>query len=337
MRIGKRELLARFCASLHLTDLVETLPKRNVLMVLNYHRIGSADQTLYDSAVFSATAEQFDEQIGYLKQRFHMATLKDALDIVQGRGPDRASVLITFDDGYLDNYTTAFPLLRSHGVQGVFFLPTAFIGTRRLPWWESIAYLVKNTRASQIELGYPEPLSVNVNSLGVEASTNILLKRYKAPSMTDPERFLQQLEEACRLSRPTENAERCFLGWDEARQMLRAGMAFGSHTHTHPILARLDAAQQLAEFRLSRQILEQQLGRTIDVLAYPVGSRSAFSPASFSGLETAGYRAAFSYYGGLNRPGAQRFDIRRESVAGQSHHRLRLHLSMSAVAGTGCL
>src|ERR1043166_4490896 len=60
--------------------------------------------------------------------------------------PLRSSVLLTFDDGYLDNYTLAFPVLRSHGVQAVFFLPTAFIGTAHLPLWDVIGYVVRQTR-----------------------------------------------------------------------------------------------------------------------------------------------------------------------------------------------
>jgi peptidoglycan/xylan/chitin deacetylase (PgdA/CDA1 family) len=64
--------------------------------------------------------------------------LDEAIDIAHGNVPARNRVLVTFDDGYLDNYTVAFPILRSLGVQGVFFLPTAFVGTGELPWWDII-------------------------------------------------------------------------------------------------------------------------------------------------------------------------------------------------------
>jgi peptidoglycan/xylan/chitin deacetylase (PgdA/CDA1 family) len=63
-----------------------------------------------------------------------MATLEEALAMLDGEAPRGTSVLITLDDGYLHNYTLAFPILRRHGVQSVFFLPTAFVGTGKLPW-----------------------------------------------------------------------------------------------------------------------------------------------------------------------------------------------------------
>src|SRR5580704_9397156 len=154
---GKRELLARMCSRTGIIRILESLPQRRALIILNYHRIGNADETPFDSGVFSATAEQFDSQIAYLKRRFHMATLEEVFAMMGGDAPRRTSVLVTFDDGYLDNYTVAFPILRSHGVQAVFFLPTAFIGTGKLPWWDIIAYLVKRSVKKHIRLEYPKP------------------------------------------------------------------------------------------------------------------------------------------------------------------------------------
>src|SRR5271170_5231238 len=102
---GKRELLARMCSRTGLTRVLETLPQRRNLIILNYHRIGNADETPFDSGVFSATTEQLDSQITYLKQRFHMTTLKEVFAMMGGDAPRGTSVLLTFDDGYVDNYT----------------------------------------------------------------------------------------------------------------------------------------------------------------------------------------------------------------------------------------
>src|SRR5947209_10447395 len=100
---GKREQIARVCSLSGFTRVLESLPQRRVLIILNYHRVGNAAETPFDSGVFSATAEEFDSQIAYFKRRFHLATLEEALAMLKGDGPLRTSVLITFDDGYLDN------------------------------------------------------------------------------------------------------------------------------------------------------------------------------------------------------------------------------------------
>ena len=139
----KRELLSRAFAATRFTRILELLPQRRVLIVLTYHRIGDPLSTPYDSGVFSATADDLDAHMRHLKRRFHMLTPEEAVATARGDGPARASVLITFDDGYLDNYTIAFPVLRSHGVSAMFFLATGFVGSSRVPWWDRIAYLIK--------------------------------------------------------------------------------------------------------------------------------------------------------------------------------------------------
>jgi len=316
--------------------MLETLPQRRALIILNYHRIGNADETLFDSGVFSSTAEQFDSQIGYLKRRFHMATLEEVFAMIGGDAPQATSVLITFDDGYLDNYTLAFPILRSNGVQAVFFLPTAFIGTGKLPWWDIIAYIIKRSAKRSIHLEYPEPENFDLVVDGRKRVCMEVLRLFTQPAVKDPERFLADLERECEVSRPKAGAERCFLNWDEARDMEQHGMAFGSHTHSHEVLTKLSPELQREEARYSREILERELNRRVDVLAYPVGLRHCFSADTISALQQTGYRAAFSFYGGSNRTRKIRpFDIRRYGVAEQSSAHFRLQTTLRAITGAG--
>jgi peptidoglycan/xylan/chitin deacetylase (PgdA/CDA1 family) len=332
---GKREFVARACARTGVTKILEKLPQRSVLIILNYHRVGYAAETPFDSGTFSATPAELDAQIAYLKDHFDMTTLERAVAMLNGETPRRASILITFDDGYLDNYMLAFPILRKHGVQGVFFLPTAFIGKARVPWWDAIAYMVKKCRKKSIHLDYPGPATFDLENDGVRRVSIQILNAFIQPEVKDSARFIAQLEEICEIPRPERSEERLFLNWDEAREMQQHGMAFGSHTHTHDILSKLSPERQREEVFQSREILENELKQRIDTLAYPVGQRHCFSADTVEALEKTGYRAAFSFYGGLNRPGeTQPFDICRFSVGDQSYARLRLQTSLAAVSGT---
>ncbi len=94
--------------------------------ILCYHRV---DDRLKDNVTLGL--EQFDRQIGLLKQRYEVVRA-DA--IVRGeidRSGDRPIVAVTFDDGYLDNYTNARPILNKHGVPATFFVSTGIVGTDR--------------------------------------------------------------------------------------------------------------------------------------------------------------------------------------------------------------
>lgn len=333
---GKKDLAANICAATGATWLLERIPRQPVLMILNYHRIGDAHATEYDSGTFSATAGEFDWQIGYLKRHYRMTSLDDVLRLLDGEerlAEPRA--LITFDDGYLDNYQLAFPVLRKHGVQGVFFVPTAFTGTNRIPWWDTIAYVVRHSCHPRFRLTYPRSDQFDVLAEGVDRAIMRVLRLYKEPEMRDPDRFLEELERACEASRPGGGVQRCFLNWDEAREMIRGGMAFGSHTHNHEILSKLPAPSQFEELRLSREILESELKQTVDTLAYPVGARDTFSSETQDALRRAGYRASFSFYGGFNRQSSiAPFDIRRCGVEPHSHNRLRLQTALGSLTGS---
>lgn len=316
--LGKRELAEEALSRSGLDWLLERLPQRQSLLVLTFHRIGDAQETDYDSGVFSATVEQLDAVISFLKRRFRFATLEEAVRLASGSALRGNRVLLTFDDGYRDNYTLAFPVLRSHGISAAFFLPTAFVGTGNLPWWDAIAFVVKKSRKRQFQLPYPQAANFDLEAEGAEREVVRVLELFKKPVMTDPERFISTLEQVCEVRRPSGQTERLFLNWEEAREMQRHAMEFGSHTHTHPILSKLPLREQQDEVLRSRQILERELDWPVDTFAYPVGLPGTFSDSTVEALKHSGYRAAFSFYGGLNLPHqTDAFDLKRHGISAQ--------------------
>jgi peptidoglycan/xylan/chitin deacetylase (PgdA/CDA1 family) len=230
-------------------------------------------------------------------------------------------VLITFDDGYRDNFEIAYPILRSHGVQGVFFLATSMVGSSTVPWWDKIAWLLKTAERRRFTLQFPTRLSVNIERNGLHNSSQSVLRAYKLPGNLDPERCMRELAEAAG-SEAMPAEERRFMSWDEAREMIQGGMAIGSHTQSHAVLSQLTPEQQLEELSGARAILKEHLGVEAEVLAYPVGHRDSFSAETQMLAQDAGYRGAFSHYGGINLRGTvSAFDIKRTKVVPQSMSR----------------
>ena len=331
---SKRDLAAVCSQYSGLTGLLGRLPTRPVLLVLNYHRIGNPDETPYDPGVFSATAAALEEQVRFLKAHFDLLPLAHAIEIVEGSRPlDRTAVLITFDDGYLDNYESAFPVLSAHGVQGVFFLPTSFIGTNRVSWWDTIAFLVKQSRRSLIRLTCPAIREYDIAAHGIRRITLDLLALYRNGPAEDGPRLIAALEEACDVTRP-DGRQRCFMNWEEAAAMQGGGMAIGSHTHSHEILSKLPEEKQLEELTVSKQILETRLGREVHAFAYPVGLADSFTGATRAAVKRARYRVGFSYYGGLNLARTmERYNVRRIAVEPCIAPLFRLRNTLAAVSG----
>jgi hypothetical protein len=171
------------------------------------------------------------------------------------------------------------------------------VGTDTVPWWDEVAYLMRNTKRTEINLKYPAPLTVPLNGQR-EASIATVLRQYKRPDNVRGEEFMAEIrrETECELPQP----QRRFLNWDEAREMRDAGMAIGSHTRSHAILGRLSPESQKQELEESKKQIEANLGSRVRGLAYPVGARDCFNEATERIAINAGYSMCFSAYGGMN-------------------------------------
>jgi peptidoglycan/xylan/chitin deacetylase (PgdA/CDA1 family) len=332
--MNRRDLVTKAASRLRVLSLFERLGSRPALAVLVYHRILRPENWPYDRDVIEATPEQFDEQMAMLKRRHDVAGPEEMVELIlEPKKLKRLRVAITFDDGYLDNYENAFPILKSHGLQASFFIPTDFVGTKLLPWWDRIAFAVRNTTRSELKLTYPKAVTIPVDRNDLATTIRSVLRAFKREENVVLDTFLANLEEASGITLPVEAPDRQFLSWDEAKEMQRGGMAIGSHTHSHRILGHLSPEDQRAECEDSRALLKKNdLGA--DTLAYPVGNPLSFSRVTEACVQGAGYRTAFSNYGGLNLPNQMSvFDVKRIGMdLSESATHLRARLALSSVA-----
>jgi peptidoglycan/xylan/chitin deacetylase (PgdA/CDA1 family) len=269
------------------------------VLILNYHRIGDSTAADTDRSLWSATAERFDEQLAELPRFADVIGPDDLQDAVNsGRG---RHVMLTFDDGYRDNFEVAYPLLRAHGLTATFFVTTGFLDQPRMAWWDELAWMVRH--------GDTPPDDP-------DAATRALTDHYKQLPASETERFLDQTAEATGAGRAdAATGAREWMTWDMVRELRENGMSIGGHTVDHPILSSLPSAGQQREVRDCVARLEEELGEPTRLFAYPVGTRDAFTRETARVLRQARVRMAFSFYGGIQRPGEwQPMDIPRSHV-----------------------
>ena len=282
------------------------------LIVFNYHRIApaAAFTTPLDEGVFGPDPSIFEQQIAWLKRNTRLLSEPELIAILDsGHFPSEPCALITFDDGYLDNYTLAYPILKRLGAPAIFFIPSHLIESRTLGWWDLIAYLLKRTTKSTIRFNGD---SYNLEDRGSVAQ--IFNQKMKLEPAAQTRDLVQRLADACGEPLPDPQMQDSqLMSWDQVRELSRE-MSIGSHGHTHTVLARLDPEQQRQELELSKSILERETGKAVTSIAYPVGGYEHFTPETERAAERCGYRAAFSFATGTNSWHAvDRFAIRRVS------------------------
>jgi peptidoglycan/xylan/chitin deacetylase (PgdA/CDA1 family) len=280
---------------------MEQLPTQPGIVVFNHHRIGDERACSYDRGIFSASAEQFEAQIAYIKRHFPVLLPNQLAELIATKRPlTRMHAMITFDDGYLDNYEIAYKILRRHGVPAAFYLVSGYVGSDTVPWWDEIAYAVRQCRKESLEVTWcaERPVMLEPDR---EAAIRTLVSAFKANSTRDASAALSELRSESGVEIKGEG--RRFLDWDEAREMAGGGMEIGAHTRTHPIISKLSPEEQREELRSSKASLEEHIGRPVGTFAYPNGSQADFTRETMRLVEEAGYSTAFSFYGGINRDG----------------------------------
>jgi peptidoglycan/xylan/chitin deacetylase (PgdA/CDA1 family) len=296
------------------------------LHILAYHRVLDDDHATFpfDEAVISATTHTFRQQMEFVSRNFNVISFKQLARLERERRawPERA-LMITFDDGYRDNYTNAFPILREMGFSATIFLAVAHINAAKLFWWDFIAYCFKQTPLSSVTLSLfdAQPLSLADTGARREA-TDRVLDWIKEVSESTKSEFVSTLADNLEVRLPKNLAAGMHLSWDEVREMTAGGIEFGSHTMTHPILSNVNAEQLALEVSESKRIMEQELGSEVLTFSYPVGGRTSFNEMVKAEVQKCGFRYAVSYREGVAKKGCDPFALPRIHI--ETSHSLNL-------------
>lgn len=312
--LAKRDLLARTLDVTGCGRVLRAARTWNGVLVLNYHRIGDPSDSLFDHNLWSASAEDFERQVAFLAENFNVIGLGDLEHALNQ--PHGQFVMLTFDDGYRDNFSTAFPILKSHGLPATFFIATGFIDRPRVPVWDELAWMSRTTTLPSLAAN--DWLSSPVNFADQDRAQGFrqLLTVYRTAGSELIGEYLDFLADALGTGRcPASMAADQWMTWDMLREMYSAGMTFGGHTVNHPILANSTADQQDWEVGECKRRLSDELGQPIDAFSYPNGQPGDFNEFTRAALRSHGYRWAFSFSGGYCQPGhADHFALCRKAI-----------------------
>lgn len=323
MPVSRRNKLARFGAAVGVPQLLLRLRRLRQparwLTVLTYHRVNRPEAVReLDEGVLDATPEGLDCQLGLLRRHFTPITMEELLAYIDGRPLPANPLLVTFDDGYLDSYEIAAPILKRHGIAAAFFIATGYVQERRLFWWDRLSWILKHARRRRFSVEAQHALDLDLDR-GLAHAEREVQQVIKTQAGLDVHRFLDDLTGAAdapwTVEVEVELTNRHLMTWQHVRALRRSGMFVGSHTRTHRVLQTLSPSELTRELVGARQDLETVLGEPVPVIAYPVGRPVAGVPAIREAVAAAGYRLGFTYRTGLQDLRAlDRLDVHRVNV-----------------------
>ena len=280
------------------------------VQILVYHRVKREP----DSFLPAMRLATFERQMECLARRFHVVDLTEALEAISRESVPDNAVVITFDDGYRDNFDVAWPVLSGLALPATVFLATGVIGTQRILWHDRVFHAFHETTAATLPGFGPDGGALRLD--GPERRRAALDRVLSHLKSLDPERRDETIGRVLGrlgIAEPAPTA-RLMLSWEEVREMRRGGMGFGAHTVTHPVLSRLPIERAREEIAGSKREIERQVGAPVTLFAYPNGRESDFDATTKEILRSEGYAGAVtSIFGANPAPGAawDPFEIRR--------------------------
>ena len=290
------------------------------LLVVTYHRIS---ELLDSDDPLKVSVSTFEKQILHLKANYSIISAKDLNNVILGRTmlPDKAC-LITFDDGWKDNYTHAFPVLRKHGIPALIFISTDFIGTGKSFWYERLKRVLMEVRDSEemvkISDEWPHPVVAQILNI-IKSSLDKrppliydLIESLKEFPDEKIEMLLQCLE--INVVYPADSAP-LMLSWNDVIEMYQNGISFGSHTKSHSILTLMDVEIVSHELTDSKRIIEEKIGESIHFFAYPNGNYNELISII---VKNSNYKAAFTCDPAINYGFQTPFKLKRLNMSESS-------------------
>jgi peptidoglycan/xylan/chitin deacetylase (PgdA/CDA1 family) len=270
--------------------------------ILMYHSVQEDPSLQADSLGEIIHSQQvFRQQMELVAREFHPLSLGE-LTVLLGRKekiPER-SVVVTFDDGYRDNFEVAMPILDQVGMTATFYVTVECIEKCRPPWPSPVRFALRTTKRKT----WKDPSGMS----------------WLLETAADRDRaFAKACEYCCKLSGAAQEtlvtsiateldasyppeSEQLMMDWDEVRKLAEHGHVVGSHTLSHPNLAQLLVAEARAELERSRACLEKQLKRSVKHFSYPCPALSPhWNEQTVEECRRAGYETAVVTDGGLAR------------------------------------
>jgi peptidoglycan/xylan/chitin deacetylase (PgdA/CDA1 family) len=241
-----------------------------LVAILRYHSVSttSSGSYFYVNPRISIPPDAFDAQMAFLAGRYRCLRLDEVVEALRGgRELPRNAVVVTFDDGYRDNYEYAYPILRRHGIPATFYVVTGCLDGGEPLWTAEIRRLVHDARRPRMT----DPITHAQYELATPAGREAAISAIKRYLVRQPraERNATLAELRARADATARPERRTMMTWAEVREMAQNGMDVGAHTVSHPRLPAMPLDEAEREIRDSRAELTSRLGRPVAHFSYP--------------------------------------------------------------------
>jgi len=233
-----------------LMSLAACMRQRNGAIILMYHSIADSMQSKWVDPENHVEPEIFEQQMKFLSQNRKVVSFSELIATLQkGCTPPDGTVVITFDDGYLDNLSIAAPILEHYKMPALLFLPSAYIDRSETQWIDQAytAFMFRSNRLLRVGSNPTFCFDLD-NKLQSRSGYKAVCRGLLSAGVEERQSLLADLYDQLA---PTERPPRLTMTWDDVRTLLSEYKLFhiGAHTAEHTDLTSVsekNAKEELA-------------------------------------------------------------------------------------------
>lgn len=291
----------------------------DVNIILMYHRVhdDGKQESLYDSAMFIRKST-LKMNIEELSKYFDIISIEELVNTGSTKKP---TCILTFDDGWADNYYNALPVLASTNVPAAIFITVDYIGKNRNFWFHDIWHIASECLDKSLIAEFYSYFKKKVPFQGhnriTESNVAALISCIKEQPPEMIEYIVNDAYKSLGIKRPDIPT---MLNWDQIIEMACQRISIGSHGMNHYILTNIDSDLKFSEITNSLTIMKKQLSNVCQYFCYPNGN---YDDETIRIVRQAGYVGAIGTEIGVNTASTDKYRL----------HRIALHDDIASSVG----
>lgn len=239
-------------------------------VILMYHSVAQPADAEWLDPRNHLPAEMFHEQMMFISSRRRPISMSELVEsLAAGREPAAGTVVVTFDDGYMDTLTVAAPILDRLRIPATVYLPTAYTGRAEPQWIDRLYVVFKSRRERYLTwpAGGGKRYDLDRRAQRAEAYSAVAGDLLAADHPAREGVFARLGDQL----RPERTAGGCTMGWDDVAALRRVhgGFEVGGHTRGHTDLTGVDPGTAEREVRGCADDIRQALGTSPAHFSFP--------------------------------------------------------------------